>query len=138
MTDWLNHIKKSPVAHLNEHLFQQEKKARKPRKDCKQVIWLNEELSKWAEENSLSFVKEYKFNPLRKYQFDFAFPDPDVKIAVEYEGGLFMKRGGHNSPAGVQRDIEKYGLAQSMGWKVIRLHVKNYKDVISELEKFNE
>jgi very-short-patch-repair endonuclease len=134
--DWLTHIKNSPVAKLNQHLIAENKKLRKIRKDCNQVVWIKEQLIKWAEKNNQNLDDEHKFHPLRKYKFDFAFPD--IKIAVEYEGGLFMQRGGHNSPAGIQRDVEKYNLAQSIGWKVIRLHIKNYQKVISELEKYNE
>ena len=36
---------------------------------------------------------------------------PALKIAVEYEGGIFEPNGDHRSMKGVQRDIEKYNAA---------------------------
>jgi hypothetical protein len=68
----------------------------------------------------------------RKWEFDWALPE--LKIAVEYEGGLFGKGGGRRCPACNQlpkgehfmidrivRDAEKYNEAAIMGWCVIRV-----------------
>ena len=58
-----------------------------------------------------------RFDTKRKYEFDFAWPS--LMIAVEVEGGQWIK-GGHTTGTGLQRDCEKYNLAQANGWKVFR------------------
>ena len=64
------------------------------------------------------FVQEYKFHPIRRWRFDFAWPEK--KLALEVEGGIF--RGGrHTSPKGFINDCEKYNTAALMGWTVIRV-----------------
>ena len=54
---------------------------------------------------------------MRKFKFDFAYPE--LKIAIEIEGGVFTK-GAHGSISGILRDIEKYNLAVLNGWSVLR------------------
>lgn len=64
-------------------------------------------------------VREYKFHPTRKWRFDFAYPG--LKVALEKEGGVFMgSRGRHTNGGGFTADCEKYSVAASMGWLVIR------------------
>ena len=63
-------------------------------------------------------MREYVFHPHRKWRFDFAFPAK--WIAVEIEGGIWMKQGAHTGGAGVTRDIEKANAAISLGWRVMR------------------
>ena len=64
-------------------------------------------------------VREYPFAQSlgRKWRFDFAWPE--VKVALEVEGGTWAK-GKHSTGAGIQRDIEKYNMAQLLGWLVLR------------------
>ena len=54
----------------------------------------------------------------RKLEFDFYWQTQ--RLAVEVEGGLFMKRGGHNSLSGITRDIEKGNLAAELGITLLR------------------
>ena len=65
----------------------------------------------------LAPLREYKFHPDRKWKFDFYFPD--AKLAVEIEGGTWVK-GRHNSGAGFERDAQKYNQAVLMGIFVLR------------------
>lgn len=60
---------------------------------------------------------EYRFHPERKWRFDFAFPD--VQVAVECEGGIFVK-GAHTRGAHFRSDCEKYNAAVELGWAVLR------------------
>ena len=46
-----------------------------------------------------------------------------------------MDRGGHNSHTGIQRDIDKYQLAQKEGWQLIRLTAINYTTVLKTLNE---
>ena len=61
--------------------------------------------------------REFKFHPKRKWRFDFAFPD--VKIAVEIEGGVWSG-GRHTRAGGFTKDCEKYNAAALLGWRVFR------------------
>jgi len=61
--------------------------------------------------------KEWKFHPVRKWRFDYAFPD--FKVALEVEGGVFTG-GRHTRSLGFMKDIEKYNTAAVLGWIVVR------------------
>ena len=63
-------------------------------------------------------VTEYKFIKNRRFRFDFAWPD--LKIAVEVEGGTY-RYGRHQRPGGYENDCVKYSLAALLGWKVVRV-----------------
>ena len=63
-------------------------------------------------------VKEFKFHPVRKWRFDYAFPE--YKVAVEVDGGVWTG-GRHINPAGYINDMEKLNTAASMGWLVLRI-----------------
>lgn len=93
-------------------------------------------MSKSELENTLAFylrvnsmappVTEHRFHPKRKWRFDMAWPE--IKLAVEIEGGIHMAKSGHNTPAGITRDIEKGNEAALLGWTVIRVtgeHIEN-------------
>lgn len=71
-----------------------------------------------AAEGFSGWVTEHKFHKTRKWRFDFAWPD--LKIAVEVEGGAFI-RGRHMRPSGFIADCEKYSVAAIEGWTVIRV-----------------
>ena len=61
---------------------------------------------------------------LRDWRFDFAYPD--LKIAVEVEGGTFSG-GRHTRGKGFEGDVEKYTSATLLGWLVIRATGKHVK-----------
>ena len=70
-------------------------------------------------------VRELKFHPVRKWRFDFAFPDR--MVAVECEGGVWTQ-GRHTRGSGVVADMEKYNEAACMGWSVFRFDAGSIKD----------
>mgnify|MGYP000897577193 CR=1 FL=1 len=72
--------------------------------------------------SGIEFQREYKFHPIRKWRFDFAIPS--LKIAIEFEGGIFIN-GGHNRGIVFAANCEKYNEAQILGWKVFRYTVKD-------------
>jgi hypothetical protein len=61
---------------------------------------------------------EYRFHPVRRWRFDWAFPDQ--KIAIEWEGITSFKSG-HLTLGGYTANCEKYNWAAILGWKVIRV-----------------
>lgn len=67
-------------------------------------------------------LREFKFHHKRRWRFDFAIPE--LKIAIEKEGGLWVG-GRHNRAAGFIADMEKYNTAASMGWIVLRATPQN-------------
>ena len=58
----------------------------------------------------------------RKWRFDFCWPE--YKIALEVEGGIYT-RGAHGSVSGIKRDIEKYNMANIIGWHILRVTPEN-------------
>lgn len=65
-------------------------------------------------------VAELKFHGTRKWRFDYAFLD--AKLAVESEGGVFLKEGSrHSRGAGFRNDTIKYAEALILGWRVLRV-----------------
>lgn len=63
---------------------------------------------------------EYRFHDTRDWRFDFAWPDG--KLALEVEGGAFKAGGSrHTRGAGFRRDCEKYSVAATLGWRILRV-----------------
>ncbi len=73
------------------------------------------------EHYKLLAVTEHKFHPKRKWRFDFAWPD--IKFAVEVEGGIYSG-GRHTRGSGFEKDLEKYAEALMLDWRVLRLGAK--------------
>ena len=69
-------------------------------------------------ELKIELVKEFRFHPTRRWRFDYAFPE--LKIAVEVEGGVYIQ-GRHTRGSGFIKDMEKYNTAASMGWTILRV-----------------
>ena len=59
--------------------------------------------------------REYRFHPVRKWRFDFAYPNRC--IGIECDGGTWSG-GRHVRGAGYQRDAEKFNAASRLGWYV--------------------
>lgn len=61
---------------------------------------------------------EHRFHPVRRWRFDFAWPDS--MVAVEVEGGVYSG-GRHTRGVGFENDCEKYNEATLLGWRVMRV-----------------
>jgi very-short-patch-repair endonuclease len=62
-------------------------------------------------------AREFCFHPIRRWRFDFAYPDR--KIAIECEGGIWTN-GAHSRGKHFTSDCEKYNAAALMGWRLLR------------------
>lgn len=70
-------------------------------------------------------LREYRFDPARRWRFDFAWPQK--RVALEVEGGVWSG-GRHTRGSGFISDCEKYNTATLAGWKVFRVtgeHVRS-------------
>jgi len=65
-------------------------------------------------------IREYRFHPVRKWRFDFAWPK--IKLAVEIDGHTFdgSVPGNHARGKKYQNDCIKQNAAQLDGWAVLR------------------
>jgi len=70
-------------------------------------------------------VAEYRFHPLRRWRFDWAWPEQ--KIALEVEGGIWIQ-GRHSRGAGMVKDMDKYNTAATLGWRVLRVTPKQIEN----------
>lgn len=61
---------------------------------------------------------EFRFHSKRKWRFDIAFPGN--RLAIEIQGGLFIKEGGrHNRGAALLKEHEKLNEAACAGFRVL-------------------
>lgn len=70
-------------------------------------------------------VREHRFHPVRRWRFDFAWPDR--KIAVEVDGGTWSG-GRHSRGGGYEKDAEKLNAAAVDGWRILRVTSAMVKD----------
>lgn len=85
-------------------------------------------------------VKEYQFHPLRKWRFDYCFPE--LRIAIEIDGGVWTG-GRHTSPKGYYNDMEKFNEAAALGYVVLKFtpddrYALNTFELINETIKYQQ
>lgn len=66
---------------------------------------------------NIHLLREYRFNPDRKWRVDFCLPDR--KIAIEIEGGTWSG-GRHGTGSGMEKDMEKYNSLALAGYRLLR------------------
>ena len=85
--------------------------------------------------------REHRFDEVRgkqqkrrEWRFDFAYPEK--KIAIEVEGGVFVKSR-HTTGKGFTKDCEKYNKAVELGWSVYRYTTQQVKsgEAIAQLSR---
>ena len=88
--------------------------------------------NRWKLIGGQKYKRELIFHPTRKWRFDFAFPE--LKIAVEVDGG------GHKMYWGTYRnDVEKMNAALFLGWQVFRVTTDMIRnDDVEFLERLKE
>ena len=65
-------------------------------------------------EEGIGFEREFRFAPERRWRADFRILE--TNLLVEMNGGTWMKKSGHNTTKGIQRDYEKSNAAQLAGF----------------------
>lgn len=83
-------------------------------------------LRNWTLLDGCKLQREYRFDDVRRWRFDFAIPN--IKVAFEIQGGLYAPQTGHRSKEGVERDMEKLNAAQLQGWQVFQISSKAMGD----------
>lgn len=104
-----------------------------PGKKSKALEWLDKNIHFFCQDNHIRLEKEHRFDNIKKWRFDYAMPA--LKIAVEFEGGIYLQRSGHNTAKHYTKDTEKYNRAAVLGWRVIRVTAINYKTVLETLKQ---
>ena len=62
-------------------------------------------------------VAERQIIPGRRFRFDVVFLE--CKVAIEIQGGTFLRRSAHNTGVGLHRDYSKHNLAILLGWTLL-------------------
>ena len=73
----------------------------------------------------IEYVSEYRFDPVRRWRLDFAFPDR--RIGIEIEGGGWVQ-GRHSRGDGLEGDCDKGNALTLAGWRLLRFtgrHIKS-------------
>lgn len=74
---------------------------------------------------------EYRFHPIRRWRFDWAWPEE--RVALEIEGGIWMAgKGAHSRPMNIIRDQEKQNEAGKLGWRIFRFSPREFKKGIAQ------
>lgn len=72
-------------------------------------------------------VPEYRFDPKRKWRFDWAWPENwagqsfafhHALLALEVQGGIWTQ-GRHVRPAAMLKEFEKLNQAATLGWRIL-------------------
>lgn len=77
--------------------------------------------------NEFDLISEFIFHPSRKWRFDYAIPE--LKIAIEKEGGIFSN-GRHVRVNGYINDMEKYNAATVLGWRILRYTPQQFNNYL--------
>ena len=76
---------------------------------------LNDLFAFHLDANDIQFEREYQAIKGRKYLFDFRLGN----LLIEIQGGIWMRRGAHNTGKAITRDCEKLNLATLAGYDVM-------------------
>lgn len=87
-----------------------------------------DELALRLKHAGIRFKREVPIIPGRKYRFDFQCFNKSQAVLVEVQGGIYMRRSGHNTAAGITRDAEKISLAAVHGYRTIVATTDHVRD----------
>jgi very-short-patch-repair endonuclease len=75
-------------------------------------------------QNDIEFEREFLAIPGRKFRFDFKIG----KLLIDVQGGIWMRKGAHNTGKAIQRDCEKLNLAVLQGFDVMHFTTDDVED----------
>lgn len=76
--------------------------------------------SLWVENSQIELARQIKkVIPGRRFSFDFGHHES--RVLIEIQGGIWMRKSGHNTGAGILRDCIKNNLAILNGWVVFMI-----------------
>jgi very-short-patch-repair endonuclease len=101
------------------------------KKRSKALDWIGWNLVEWCKGKGVVLLEEYRFDENKRWRFDWAIES--LKVAVEFEGGVFQQNSGHKTAKHYTKDTNKYNRAAQLGWKVLRFTAVNYESLIEEL-----
>lgn len=79
-------------------------------------------LTLWRQLGGPDLLPEYQFHPVREWAIDFVCIRPGLRVAIEVEGGTWLKDGGrHNRGKGYRDDCIKYNAIILDGFRLFRL-----------------
>lgn len=91
---------------------------RKPKVKTKKTH-LEEQMKEQLDEAGLTgYKRNFRFIPKRRFEADFYFPE--LKLAVECDGGIWLKNSGHTSGEGYTKDRCRDQLALAHGIVTVR------------------
>lgn len=61
-------------------------------------------------------VAEHRFHPVRRWRWDYAWPE--AKVALEVDGGVWTG-GKHGRGSGIVKDHEKRNAGAELGWRLL-------------------
>ncbi len=76
---------------------------------------LNDDLAFQLTALGIEYEREYVALRDRKFAWDFRVGN----YLIEIQGGIYMRKGGHNTGRGIARDCEKANLANLAGWHTL-------------------
>jgi len=83
----------------------------------------------------ITFQREYRFHPTRRWRFDFVIPE--YRLAIEVDGSVYS-RGRHTRGKGWEEDAIKLSEAAILGWYVMRFSTGQVKSgvAIEQVRRF--
>ena len=63
-------------------------------------------------------VRQHRIDPIRRFAWDFVWPGED-RLALEVNGGNWLKKGAHSTGTGLDRDAEKMAIAAIHGYRTL-------------------
>jgi len=81
-------------------------------------------MAHWVRAGIPAPARQFKFHPERKWRFDFAWPEKNgsnvTLVAIEVQGGNFMRGGGAHARGGhLRKEYEKWRAAAELGWRIL-------------------
>jgi len=94
---------------------------------------LNDLFAAELDAEGIEYKREYKPIPDRRFAYDFFIGslNREVPLLIELQGGTWMKRAGHNTGKGIQRDCEKLNLATLNEYAVMHFTTDDVMDGIA-------